>query len=88
MKHYRVQSNRQKITSLIDSFRRNLCEGEELISPRPVAGKTNLYYYAIVRVINGGLNEASVLAIKNKREIDIEDFESEKIVIKYFWSVP
>jgi hypothetical protein len=88
MKYYKVQSNRKKITSLIVSFRRNLSNGEKLISPRPEAGKTTLYYYAIVCVNDGGFNEASVLAIKNKKELNCTDFESEKSAIKFFWCVP
>ena len=87
MNYYKVQSNRQKIKSLIDGFKDNIVKGEALISPRPEAGKSTLYYYAIVCVSQGSPNEEAVLSIKNKKELTKLDFQAEKNTIKFFWEV-
>jgi len=87
MRYFRVQTNRVSIKKLIPAFRSSIESEECLVSPRPLPGEIIRIYYALACVKPEGKNIGIIQKFKNCKEITIQDYESEKALIKYFWLV-
>jgi hypothetical protein len=87
MKYFRIQTNRNSIKKLLSTFQSNIEYDEYLISPRPLPKEIFTLYTALVCVSPSGKNVQMIQKFKNHKEITVIDYEREKNLIKFFWSI-
>lgn len=84
---FKIKTNRASIKKLLLEFKSNLEVDEFLISPRPLPGKSSTSYSALVCVKPDGKNFISIKKFKNCQEITMQNYDDEKALITFFWSV-
>jgi hypothetical protein len=87
MKYFKIQTNRATIIRLHTQFQSFLKSGEQFIAPRPLPRELMKFYYALVCVRSEGKNIEAIMKFKNVVEISKQNYEEQKSLIKYSWSV-
>jgi hypothetical protein len=81
----KVQTNRQTLEKYILKFRYNKIEGESLIAPRPLPGRFQRFYFALVVLVEGSNNHATSSAFANYLILSKDEFENLRNDVKYSW---
>jgi hypothetical protein len=87
MKHYKIQTNRVGLRTLLSSFKRGASSNESLIAPRPLPRQTFNHYFAFCQVQSGSKNEAVLRRFKNRFEISPNEYSEQISTIEFSWKV-
>ena len=81
----KVQTNRQTLEKYILKFRHNKIEGESLVAPRPLPGRFQRFYFALVILVEGSNNHATSGAFTNYSILSKDEFDNLRSEVKYSW---
>jgi len=84
--HAKITTNRSTLMKYIEMFRRGKTQSESLAAPRPLPGKAQISYYALVTLeenskLHSYFAELGKLTMMNKKQ-----YQKEIGKIKYCWT--
>jgi hypothetical protein len=82
----KVQTNRQTLEKYILKFRHNKIDGESLIAPRPLPGRFQRFYFALVILAKGSNNHAISSIFAKYSVLSKEDFDALSNEVKFSWN--